>query len=237
MQELSEFRLKCFQLLQSEKGMKVSLDALIFAAAIEKKRQTALEIGAGTGIVSLVLAQDSLTDITAVEIDPYIASICKKNFSNSPFSDRLELFCENFIDYSSRTEQRFELIISNPPFFHGSKQATEKKRNLARHEMEFSYRDIFQASKTLLTENGLIYLLMPFPRKSEILSEALRYGLHLEELTAIKSRPQKEPKTAIFRFSREKSRAKETEIVVYGAQGNTYTKPISSLLKPYLLKL
>ena len=72
MQELSEFRLKCFQLLQSEKGMKVSLDALIFAAAIEKKRQTALEIGAGTGIVSLVLAQDSITDITAVEIDPYI---------------------------------------------------------------------------------------------------------------------------------------------------------------------
>ena len=184
-----------------------------------------------------MLAQDSLTDITAVEIDPYIASICQKNFTNSSFSDRLELLCENFIDYSSRTKQRFELIISNPPFFHGSKQATEKKRNLARHEMEFSYRDIFQASQTLLTENGLIYLLMPFPRKSEILSEALRYGLHLEELTAIKSRPQKEPKRLFSDSRRTKSYTKEKELLVYGAQGNTYTKPLSSLLKPYLLKL
>ena len=91
MQGLSEFKLKKFKIMQSEKGMKVSLDALIFAAYLEKDKKTAIDIGAGTGVLSLVLAQDSRTHITALEIDSYISAICEMNFKASPFSNRLDL--------------------------------------------------------------------------------------------------------------------------------------------------
>ena len=137
MQGLSEFKLKKFKIMQSEKGMKVSLDALIFAAYLEKDK-TAIDIGAGTGVLSLVLAQDSKTHITALEIDSYISAICEMNFKASPFSSRLDLKQTCFLDYM-KTENRpsFDLVISNPPFFKDSIQSREEKRNIARHEKDF----------------------------------------------------------------------------------------------------
>ena len=131
MQGLSEFKLKKFKIMQSDKGMKVSLDALIFGAYIEKDKKTAIDIGAGTGVLSLVLAQDSKTHITALEIDSFISDVCEMNFKASPFASRLDLKQTCFLDYM-KTEGRpsFDLVISNPPFFKDSIQSKEEKRNI-----------------------------------------------------------------------------------------------------------
>ena len=202
MQGLSEFKLKKFKIMQSDKGMKVSLDALIFAAYIEKDKKTAIDIGAGTGVLSLVLAQDSKTHITALEIDSFISDICEMNFKASPFASRLDLKQTCFLDYM-KTEGRpsFDLVISNPPFFKDSIQSKEEKRNIARHETNFSYKDIIHNAGSLLNDEGFLYLLMPYSRCDEIRSCAKRAGLYLCELALIKSRSNKAAKTAIYRFS------------------------------------
>ena len=170
MSQLSEFKLKSFSIKQSDLGMKVSLDALIFAAQLDKSKKRVLDVGAGTGVLSLVLAQDSSSLITAVEIENFIASVCRSNFEQSPFSQRLSLYEGAFSQFTAEYNgPKFEMIISNPPFFKDSIESKESTRKLARHELEFSYGDILRSAKDLLTENGTIQLLMPSQRRSEIL--------------------------------------------------------------------
>ena len=114
---LKSFKLKKIEIFQSDQGMKVSLDALIFAAYVGKKWKNALDIGAGTGVLSLILAQDSKAHIDAVEIDPYIADICQYNFEVSAYKDRLNLYQSSFDDFINKNaSKKYDLIISNPPF-------------------------------------------------------------------------------------------------------------------------
>ena len=153
-----------------------------------KKTKNAIDIGAGTGVLSLVLAQDSRTHITALEIDSYISAICEMNFKASPFSNRLDLKQTCFLDYM-KTEDRpsFDLVISNPPFFKDSIQSKEEKRNIARHEKDFSYKDIIRNADALLNDQGFLYLLMPYSRCDEIKAFAEEVELYFHELVLIKS--------------------------------------------------
>ena len=138
-----------------------------------------------------------------------------------------------------KTEDRpsFDLVISNPPFFKDSIQSKEEKRNIARHEKDFSYKDIIRNADALLNDQGFLYLLMPYSRCDEIKAFAEEVELNFHELVQIKSRSNKVAKTAIYRFSKKERPFLEKEILVYKDGSNEYSDETCKLLKKYLLRL
>ena len=224
------FRFKKFIVEDDRSTMRIGTDAMIMGAwANPGKAATILDIGTGCGVLALMMAQKSDAVIHAIDIHKNSVHQSSVNFSNSPWSERLTSFHSSFSDYVKTAGIRFDLIITNPPFFRNSLQSPSKKRNLARHGDDETLTSLIESVNQLLTEQGEFYIILPAGGVKFATDHASLVGLHVIERLNIRSKPEKQIHRVILRFG--KSRTHEVvsnELVIRNAD-NSYSKDYISL--------
>mgnify|MGYP002835256445 FL=1 len=156
---MSIFRFKKFSIIQEKSAMKVGTDGVLLGCWVAcQERKRVLDIGCGTGLITLMLAQRNLnSNITGIEIDKIACEEAKLNICNSDWDERISIKHTSLQDF--KTESRYDLIVSNPPFFPQNK--SRKSRDIARHTNSLSFQELLINSASLLTENGILSIIIP----------------------------------------------------------------------------
>lgn len=224
--------------------MKVTLDACLFGAICTaslndlKKVTTALDIGSGTGLLSLMLAQSGVERITGVELDRPAAEQAQANVSNSPFHNQINIIQKDIIEYHS--DNRFDLIVSNPPFFSNQLKGPSQTRNQARHNDGLSFEALSKVIKHNLSENGTAWILLPCDETERFFEYSERQSLYCHQIIEIKSQKNKTPHRTVFSLKHDP--LTQTSVVLSTVtiknQGlSDYSDEFKTLLKDYYIKL
>ncbi len=225
--------------------MKVCTDACLFGALIanfkliqsEAKGQTSncLDIGTGTGLLSLMFAQKNTgASIDAVELDTAAADQAKENFAASPWKERLNIFNADILSFNPK--KKYDLIISNPPFFEGDLRSADKNKNDAKHDTSLSLTALLQVVKSNLTTDGVFAVLLPYRRVDHFMEEAGKQELYLTQKILIKQTDRHDHFRGILFFSRKKVQPVNISMSIKNKEGN-YTPEFVAALKDYYLYL
>jgi len=222
--------------------MKVCTDACLFGAwaanNIIRRKLTyhyILDIGAGTGLLSLMLAQQlNNSGIDAVELDAAAAKQAEENFTASPWQAQLQVF--NTAIQSFSPKQQYDFIITNPPFFQNDSASSSAQRNIALHSHQLSFGELITAIQTYLAAQGHFAALLPFHRTQQFEVLAQGAGFYLQQKTLVQQTPKHPPFRSMLLFSREQHVTEQSMIIIRDAAGN-YTEAFISLLKDYYLYL
>ena len=222
--------------------MKVCTDACLFGAwsAADAQIQNAkkiLDIGSGTGLLSLMLAQQSDAHITAIEIEDGAFKQTKTNFDLSPWNERLEVVHTSIQDYALDSKPLFDCIITNPPFYEGDLNSPDNAKNLAAHSTGLSWDDLAKSVDRLLQENGTWYVLVPTLRAYTIQKLALNYGLQLSEECLMYNDAKHLPIRAMLKFVKQKEAVIQRNKIVIKNADQSYTTEFTNYLKEYYLHL
>lgn len=230
----SWFQFQQFRIHQDRCAMKISTDAVLLGALAHAENPTRiLDIGTGTGVIALMLAQRfSQAKITAVELDGDAAVQAGENFRESVFSERLTLVPGRIQDFQS--QYRFNLIVSNPPFFLDHLKSADAKRNKALHTDELSFDALVKKVTELLAESGTFWVILP-PRQSMNLEDlAQKSGLFLSQKIMIRDSKVKPVHREVCEFTFHKAVKKDEELVLKDENSN-YSGGYSTLLSGFLL--
>ncbi len=232
------FHFKKFSIDDSAAAMKVGTDSVLLGAwVLCDKESRILDIGAGSGILSLMMAQrNEKTAIDAVEADPDAADLAKLNVKLSPWPDQIHIFSTTIQEFSVKAKQKYSLIICNPPFFTNSLKAPDKARNLARHNDSLPVDELLDCTSMLLTENGKAAFIIPFDAYENWKIEAAKHHLFPKHLTWVKSSPAHAPHRAIILFSRKKQNViPKNEICIYSSE-KVHSQQYQEITKDFYLK-
>ena len=218
--------------------MKVNTDGVLLGAWTNLEgTKTVLDIGTGTGLILLMIAQRSDAFITGVEIEKNAAEEAARNVLNSEWSSRILIQHISFQDFASATQQKFDLIISNPPFFSNSVKNTNPHLSMARHNHMLPFTDIINGTKKLLNEKGKLSLILPFDSAQEFIEKARLENLFITRLTEVKPFPDKKPNRCLMEFGMEQPVMHKTVMSVFDETGKDYSDEFKTLASDFYLKL
>jgi tRNA1Val (adenine37-N6)-methyltransferase len=215
---MSVFRFKHFNVIQEKSALKVGTDALLLGALIEASHKgKLLEIGSGTGVISLMLAQRTQSaTIDALEIDELAAIETKENFLNCPWKERLKVHHCDFFSWSSTS--KYDLIFSNPPFYMDGLLPLNYRLAQSKH-VQFDFMNFLEKASSLLTSTGSIWLIIPSQNFEYITKIAVECGLNLFRLIQIEGKPGK-PTREVIAFSKEIRTYNEFSLLVRNEDGS-----------------
>jgi len=221
------FQFKQFSVDQTGCAMKINTDGVLLGALTETDNaQTILDIGTGTGVIALMLAQRfTASVIDAIEIDASAAKTADTNFKNSPFAERLSLFPLSFEDYFDKyPDKKYDLIVSNPPFHLNSLESPQAKKSLAKHtDNDFFERLIDNVAKHL-TRRGLCWLVLPIPAAELVKSLANQHDLYLQKVISIQSFETDMPHREVVCFGFKDITVEMSNLVIYKVVGEYSTR-------------
>ena len=219
------FRFKQFEVDQSGCAMKINTDGSILGALAGQQNPTSiLDIGTGTGVIALMLAQRfQEAHVNAVEIETTAAATAERNFQKSVFSNRLKLFPVAFQEFlTQNTENKYDLVVSNPPFFLDSLKNPDKNKQTARHTTNNFFEELVKLSAKHLNAGGMLTLILP-PSTYLICRElAEAEGLYLAEQIDIKSFVDSEVHRKLVSFSFQEQAPSYSTFVIYASR-NQYS--------------
>ena len=238
----SYFAFKQFKIDQGQCAMKVTTDACLFGAllgqpsSLQPVRQV-LDIGAGTGLLSLIATQNSTATITAVELDEQAARQALNNFTNSPWASRLHLVNSAIQNFAS--DQRFDRIITNPPFFQQACKSNDARRNLARHTDTLTFTDLASAIAQHLQDNGEAWVLLPVESTALFVRAATNQALTVVRQIGLRSSPDHPIHRYIMVLSQQRAIAEphSEELLTIYSQHPHYSEQTRQLMAPYYLAL
>lgn len=213
----SIFQFKQFQVDQSKSAMKIGTDGVLLGAwaTIENRPKAILDIGTGTGLVALMLAQrSSVSKIIGVEIEKEAALEARSNFKNSPWSERLNLFHTDILRYTKSCEETFSLIVCNPPFFMTPYRVSQNARSTARDNCHLRYQDLFSCVDQLLNPTGNFVMVCPFEYRDELIALGLHHKLYMVQELYIKGNKRSPFKRILMRFGYAKSPLLSGELIL-----------------------
>lgn len=232
----SIFRFKKFSVSQSHAAMKVNTDSIILGAWVKADGvEKVLDIGTGTGILSLMIAQNliGVTTIDAVEIDAESAIDARLNFANSPFEVTINLYQDSIQSFSKSNHNKlYDLIISNPPYFSGL-LSSNPERNTARQTVNLTHEHLVGIAKKHLSNKGKFALILPVEEGLKFIELSKSYKLYLVRKLAIRSKDVTEVVRFGLVFSKDQNQPyKEQDLVIYQENGK-YTKDYIKLTKEF----
>ena len=240
------FKFKKFAINQDRCAMKIGTDSVLLGAwtSLDANPDSILDIGAGTGVLALMLAQRSGAQlIDAIEIDAGAYEQCVENFENSPWGDRL--FCyhaslKEFADELSEDEEeiddKYDLIISNPPFYTDSYKSKDEQRDVARFADAMPFRQLVESVSKLLSENGTFSVILPFSQEKEFIVLASKEHLFPNRLFRVKGTPETEVKRSLIQFSFQELSVEPKELIIETSR-HQYTEDYIALTKDFYLKM
>ena len=194
-----------------------------------------LDIGCGTGLISIMAAQRSSAHVTGVEIDGTAASQARKNADNSPWGDRIEIVNSDFLDYE--TGEKYDAIVSNPPYFVNSMKCDNEARTMARHSDTLDCRMFFKKSRELLADGGSVSIVIPCDILDEWKAAAMEQALCPTRVTFIKTTPRKAPKRMLVEFRAESSSLTLENTLILETSPGEYSSDARTILGDFYLKL
>jgi len=233
------FQFKQFNVLQDKCAMKIGTDAVLLGAwcPIDNNPNAILDIGAGTGILSLMLAQRSNAEqIDAIEIDEDAYEQCVENFEASPWGDKLFCFHAGLDEFVDEPEDEYDLIISNPPFYTDDFKSDNASRDLARFEDALPFEELIEAAALLLSDNGIFSVIIPFKEEERFVSMCKELDLFPLKITRVKGTPTSEIKRSLLAFCRIEQTPLIDELIIEISRHN-YTPEYIELTKEFYLKM
>lgn len=230
------FRFKQFTVYQDRCAMKVGTDGVLLGAwtPVDRVRRI-LDVGTGTGLVALMLAQRTGADvpIDAVEVDLAAAEQARDNFQRSPWNARLSVIAGDFNTFYR--DYRYDLIVSNPPYFADGLQCSDKQRDLARHNHLLTYENLFKQTSSLLTEEGAFTLIIPAEVSDSVEEMAALNDLYPVRQLLVVTKQGKKPKRTLITFTRQLQHC-EQETMFMEDNFHHYSTEYEALIKDYYLK-
>lgn len=234
------FQFKQFSILQDRCAMKVGTDSVLLGAwcPIDNHPFSVLDIGAGTGILSLMIAQRSHAEqIDALEIDEDAYEQCVENFENSPWGDRLFCFHAGLDEFVEEPEDEYDLIISNPPFYSEDYKTENSSRDLARFQDAMHFEELVKAADLLLSENGNFAVIIPYKEEEKFIGLCAEVELFPVKVTRVKGTPNTEIKRSLLAFKRYELPVLEADELVIEINRHEYTDAYIDLTKDFYLKM
>ncbi len=218
---MSVFSFKFFDIRQSGSAMKVGTDAMVLGALVDAKQANkCLDIGTGTGVLAMMIAQrNEGVIIDAIEINDEAFKDCLHNFEQSPWSHRLNVQKGDILKCD--IQKHYDLIISNPPFYRNTLQNIDDSKSLARHEAHLKSHDLLSVISGHLTEVGTCWLIFPYVDLSQWQKEAAESGLFPKKIVSISGKYGDEPNRAVVCFSKNNNETiVEEQLSVRDKEGN-----------------
>lgn len=227
------FRFKQFTVYHDLCAMKVGTDGVLLGAWADcGDCGSILDVGTGSGLIALMTAQRSRAQIDALDID---AGACKQaavNVERSPFSSRIRVVHEDYRTFHS--EDLYDLIVSNPPYFSLSPENPDDRKAKARHSVSLSFEELVRKSSLLLRDNGKLAVIVPFEARTTWNRQTLSCRLSLLRETSVRSKPDKPPKRILLEYVKGKAeRVERTELVI--SRENQYTPEYIALTGAFYL--
>lgn len=233
------FKFKQFTINQDSCAMKVGTDGVLLGAwaALENKPSSILDIGAGTGLLSLMLAQKSLAStIEALEIDEAAYEQCVENFEASPWADRLFCYHADLDEFTEEIEEPYDLIISNPPFYTEEVSSENASRDNARQNQSLPFDELLEGVSKLLSFDGVFTTIIPFKEETTFISLATSFRLFPNRVLRVRGNQSTEIKRSLLEFSFKEREVSEEELTIE-IKRHQYTEDYINLTKEFYLKM
>lgn len=229
------FRFQQFTVFHDKCAMKVGTDGTILGAWVNvDAARTALDIGTGTGLIALMMAQKNIQlQIYAIDIENSAIEQATINVSQSPFSERIKLKKTALQDMDQ--DKRYDLIVSNPPFFTETLKSPDSKRAVARHADSLSAEELISFSAKALSIEGRLSVIYPYKYKGMLLDTASKYQLYPTRTTALYPTPQSSPKRILIEFSRHEGETLEESLIIE-LERHVYSSEFKQLVKDFYLR-
>jgi len=237
MKRKTHFHFKQFSLQHDRCSMKVGTDAVLLGSwANVKTAKSILDIGTGSGIIALMVAQRTSSDtkIDAVEIEKQDAKQALENILNSPWPDKISIHhlpVQEFLP-----PKRYDVIISNPPYFNNSHEPPDKRRHQTRHTISLSYEALISSSERLLNRDGKFNIILPYTEGLQFITRALQKKLFCTRKYSFRTRSEKPIERWLLDFSTQEQYLEVGEIVLY-KEGLTWSDSYVCLTRDFYLKL
>jgi tRNA1Val (adenine37-N6)-methyltransferase len=214
--------------------MKIGTDGVLLGAWTNPKdSKLILDIGTGTGLLSLMQAQKSKAEIYAIEIDLEAVYQAKENLQNSPWAKRISLWNTSIQTYAHMTEDRFDLIISNPPFFNSDKADTS--REVARNQGKLTFEELLRDTASLLNEDGRFCVIIPTESEEQFTSLAKQMDLYRNKICKVYGNSNVSSKRVLLEYSKTKQELVEESLTLEKDERHNYTSEYLALVKDYML--
>jgi len=236
---LLPFKFKQFSVAQDRCAMKIGTDGVLLGAwvSLENNPESILDIGAGTGIISLQLAQRSTTKtVDAVEIDDDAYEQCSENFEASPWGDRLFCYHASVQEFASEIEEKYDLIVSNPPFFSEDYKSDNDARDIARFNDALPFQHLVVCASHLLSEKGVFAVILPKKEEEHFIQLASENNLYPQRICEVQGTPNSEIKRVLLEFSFKKLTPIKEALVIEISRHH-YTPEYTNLVKDFYLKM
>lgn len=233
---LHMFQFKQFRVRQQQTTMKVNTDGVLLGAWVNvSEAKTILDIGTATGVIALMLAQKNAdAKIDALEIDKKASEEAQFNFQNSVFAERLRIFNSSLQTFVS--DKRYDVIVSNPPYFVDNLKPENTNKIGAKHTVSLSYEELIFHAEKLLSENGKFFVVIPFFNMEILQKIARKNDLFLTEVCRVAARTNKPFYLALLQFERTVKPLRETTLTIQNSD-NTFTKEYISLTRDFYLRM
>jgi len=234
------FQFKQFNINQERCAMKIGTDAVLLGAwcPINNNPFSILDIGAGTGILSLILAQRSnASQIDAIEIEENAYEQCVENFEASHWGDRLFCYHASLNDFINEPEDQYDIIISNPPFYSEDYKTDNSQRDLARFQDALPFEALVKATTLLLSENGIFTVIIPFKEENRLLNLCAQAELFPIKMTRVKGTPTGPIIRSLIAFKRYELPVLSANELVIETSRHVYTEAYTKLTRDFYLKM
>jgi len=243
------FSFKQFNIKQDRCAMKVGTDGVLLGAwtPLINNPYSILDIGTGTGLIALMLAQRSHAEhpsqqgelakqIDAIEIDDNAYEQATENFENSPWNDRLYCYHAGLDEFVDEVEEEFDLIVSNPPFYTDEYKSGDEQRDIARFTDSLPFEELIEAADFFLSINGIFSVIIPFKEEGKFITLCQERGLFPLKITRVKGTPTTEIKRSLLAFTRIEQAPLIDELVIETAR-HQYTPEYITLTKAFYIKM
>ena len=235
LKEAAPFRFKQFSVYHHESTMKVGTDSVLLGAWTDvRAAERILDVGTGSGVIALMLAQRSKAMVHGIDIDEPSVRQAKQNAANTPWSNRISIHCQDIKTYHAK--KGYDVIVSNPPYFQAGMLPDDTARSQARHSHRLDHRALIHHSHRLLTAKGKLSIILPRNEGSAIIHLAKEAGFYLQRKLKFKAKVYTPVERLLLEFVSIKTITREEELVHYDHQ-DQWTKDYIHLTKDFYLKL
>ncbi|MEO6882633.1 MAG: methyltransferase [Bacteroidia bacterium] len=230
------FVFKQFSIHQDKCAMKVGTDAVLLGSWVNAENvQHILDIGTGTGIIALMLAQKTIASIDAIDIDENACLQATENKDACNWKNRVQIHCISLQDFSKKSTKKYDVIVSNPPYFIDSSKALGIERTTARHTDLLSFEELIDGVISLLQKNGKFCIILPFKEGETFIEMANEKKLFLTKLMRVKTTQGKVAKRIMMQFEFARNTFSESSIIIEKEERHSYTDDYIALTKEYYL--
>jgi tRNA1Val (adenine37-N6)-methyltransferase len=232
------FSFKQFTIFHDKCAMKVGIDGVLLGAwsSVENAKRV-LDIGTGTGLIALMVAQRSLAEVIAIDIDCNAIFQANENIENSPWPARVDVQESSLQEFAATSTLFFDLIVSNPPYFVNSLKAPSDSRTTARHTDSLTHEELIENSIKLLNPTGRICIILPVNEGLQCVDFAQSKGLYCTKQVTVFPKPTAAAKRLLLEFSFISSQKELSELVIEAEVRHHYSPEFTELAKDFYLKL